>query len=149
MPMTSNKKIDISQPHRCFLKEFQDKPGPCPQCGGELQQSYQSYLVVNQHKGQYKDSFMIGGDFGWFCANCRIVVLNPSDIEDHTGFTTGRGNSNSGDEFAVLGIVNLGAVPHSKREAPLGDEDNPIPLVEFSDLTDIAPRPKSKGRRLR
>jgi hypothetical protein len=59
--------IDITIPRECIYQEFEDQPGPCPCCGGPLQQSKQSYLVVTQRGEEVTDSFMIGGDMGWFC----------------------------------------------------------------------------------
>jgi len=39
-------------------------------------------------------------------------------------------------EFAVLGIVDLDAVPEEKAHLSLGDDDNPIPLVAFLQETE-------------
>ncbi|MCD6289568.1 MAG: hypothetical protein J7M34_03625 [Anaerolineae bacterium] len=41
-----------------------------------------------------------------------------------------------GDELLIAGIVDLDAIPEEKRYLPLGDEDNPIPLVEFTNVSD-------------
>jgi hypothetical protein len=42
----------------------------------------------------------------------------------------------TGEELAVMGIVDLDAVPEDKHDVPLGEEDNPIPLVEFTAVSD-------------
>ena len=147
--MPPNKKIDISQPHHCYLKEFKGNPGPCPKCGGELQLSSQTYQVVTTHKGLPKDSFLIGADIGWYCAACRVVILNPRDIEERIGIFAGRWGRNSGDDYVVTGHVNLDAVPRHKRDVPLGDEGNPIPLVKFIDLIVIPTRSNPRGNRIR
>ena len=34
-------------------------------------------------------------------------------------------------DFAVLGIVDLSAVPDDKRHLPFDEQHNPLPLVEF------------------
>ena len=40
----------------------------------------------------------------------------------------------AGEEFAVMGIVDLDAVPAEKRHLPLGEDDNPIHLIEFANV---------------
>jgi hypothetical protein len=57
------------------------------------------------------------------------VVINPRDVE--TFFTVDQPGRNIGSEFAVMGVIDLAAVPPEKAHLPLGDDDNPIPLVEF------------------
>ncbi|MGH9751790.1 MAG: hypothetical protein ACREA2_03320, partial [Blastocatellia bacterium] len=41
-------------------------------------------------------------------------------------------------QYVVAGIVNMDAIPEDKRHLPTGDDDNPIPLVEFLSATDMA-----------
>jgi len=52
---------------------------------------------------------------------------------------------NVGSEFALLGIVDLDAIPEDKRDLPLGDDDNPIPLVEFTSISQEKP-PRSPSQ---
>lgn len=75
------------------------------------------------------DTFMISGDFGWYCEDCPTVVINPEKVGEMLRFS--KPGWDTGEEFAVLGLVDLSAVPEKKSHLPLGDEDNPIPLVEF------------------
>jgi hypothetical protein len=79
------------------------------------------------------DTFMISGDFGWCCENCPTVVINPAKVEEMLSFS--KPGWDTGEAFAVLGLVDLSAVPEDKSHLPLGDEDNPIPLVEFTDAS--------------
>ena len=51
-----------------------------------------------------------------------------------------------GPEFAVLGIVNLDAIPPGKQHLPLGGDDNPIPLVEFTRVTGPPVADRSRHR---
>jgi hypothetical protein len=54
-------------------------------------------------------------------------------------------------QFAVLGIMNMDAIPEDKRHLPVGSDDTPIPLVEFLTETDMASMGASgrhKGKRL-
>lgn len=122
--------IDITLPRECFYIPFEGNPGPCPRCGGPLYQSYQVYYVATRRGRQLADSFILGGDFGWFCTQCPTVVINPADVSAH--LQHGLPHWDIGDKFLVAGIVDLDAVPEDKEDIPLGEEDNPIPLVEFT-----------------
>lgn len=126
--------IDITIPRECIYQEFEGQPGPCPRCGDPLQQSSQTYLVVTQRGEEVTDSFMIDGDIGWFCARCPTVVINPEEVNKF--FTHPLPHWDIGEEFALVGIVDLDAIPEEKRDLPLGDDDNPIPLVEFTTISD-------------
>ncbi|MBI4769278.1 MAG: hypothetical protein HY784_02415 [Chloroflexi bacterium] len=72
----------------------------------------------------------MGSDFGWFCDNCPAIVINMAKVSKMLEHRLSHWEV--GNEFAVLGIVNLDAIPEDKRDLPLGDDDNPIPLVEFT-----------------
>jgi len=53
-----------------------------------------------------------------------------------------------GSELAVMGIVNLAAIPKEKERIPLGDPGNPIPLVRFTNFaSDASQGPAPAGRR--
>jgi hypothetical protein len=122
--------IDPSVPRVCIYQEFEKEPGPCPRCGGALHQEHQVYAIATRRGRQMTDTFMISGDFGWFCENCLTVVINPEKVGEMLSFS--KPGWDSGEAFAVLGLVDLDAVPEEKSHLPLGDEDNPIPLVEFT-----------------
>ena len=54
------------------------------------------------------------------------------------------------NEFAVLGVVDLEAMPPGKEDIPLGDDDNPIPLVQFTNIADrVAPPTQTADRPLK
>lgn len=125
--------IDITIPRECVYKHFKAQPGPCPRCGGPLQQSRQTYLVATRRGRGTTDSFMIGSDMGWFCARCPTVVINPEKVSELLTYQLPHWDV--GEQFAVAGIVDLDAVPKEKHHLPLGDDDNPIPLVEFTNIS--------------
>ena len=85
--------------------------------------------------------FIVGNDAGYFCLQCSTIVL------DHTAFTQCAQSVLDREDqaqFVVLGLVDLEAIPEEKSSVPLGDDDNPIPLVKF---TNIAQGQKtSRGR---
>jgi hypothetical protein len=128
-PPASDQAIDLSVSRECFYRDFGPDPGPCPRCGGELVQQYASYLIATRSQRKQADSLMIGSDAGWFCHTCPTIVINRQKIGQMLNH--GGGRWNVGQEFAILGLVNLDAVPPHKRHLPLGQDDNPIPLVEF------------------
>ena len=41
-----------------------------------------------------------------------------------------------GGKFVLAGIVNVDAIPEEKQDLPLGGDDDPIPLVEFTKVSD-------------
>jgi len=98
-----------------------------------LQQSRQTYLVATRRGKELTDNFIVGSDMGWFCARCPTVIINPEEVSELLIHPLPRWDI--GTSFAVVGIINLGAIPEEKRNLPLGDDDNPIPLVEFTNIS--------------
>ena len=124
--------IDTSIPRECIPWEGQGDPGPCPRCGAPLKQEYVTYLVLTRQDGKMADSFMAGSDEGWFCTQCPVLLLNSQELTEPLSF--GLPKWNVGDESAVVGIVDLNAIPADKANVPIGAPGNPVPLVEFSNL---------------
>jgi hypothetical protein len=130
------KPFDITVEREAIYRDFDGQPGSCPRCGGPLTQRTQTYLVSTR-TGKYDgDSFIMGSDFGWFCEACPTVVLNTVEVSRMLSYQ--KPGWKIGSEFAVLGLINLDAIPKDKRDRPLGEVDNPIPLVEFTDVRDDA-----------
>lgn len=125
--------IDITIPRECVYQQFKGEPGPCPRCGGPLQQSTQTYLIATRRGKKITDSFLVGNDMGWFCTRCPTVVINPEEPSDM--LQHGLPHWDSGNEFIVLGVIDLDAIPEEKQHLPLGDDDNPIPLVQFTNIS--------------
>jgi len=136
--------IGITIPRECIYQEFEEQPGPCPRCGGPLQQSRQTYLVATRRGKELTDNFIVGSDMGWFCARCPTVVINPEEVSALLMHPLPRWDIGTG--FAVVGIINLDAVPEEKRDLPLGDDDNPIPLVEFTNVSHDKASRRAKRR---
>ena len=121
--------IDVTIERECFDHAFEGRLGPCPRCGQPSQQSYQSYVIGTRRGGQITDSFLMGRDFGWFCPRCPTVVIDPTQVKRQLEHALPHWDT--GTDFAVVGLANLDAVLPEKDDVPLGDEDNPIPLVRF------------------
>ncbi|MBC8508070.1 MAG: hypothetical protein ISR58_05400 [Anaerolineales bacterium] len=123
-------------------RSFKDNPGECPGCGGsDLVNEYQTYSVATRKGKKISDSFVISGDFGWFCASCPTIVINKDEVGKMLGY--GKSNWNIGSEFTVLGIADLDAIPANKRDLPIGDPNNPLPLIEFTEFSKAKKTPKS------
>lgn len=134
---------DASIPRTSVLKEFENTPGPCLHCGEELHLHSHTYLVATRRGSELGDPFILGGDFGWFCLNCPAVVLNKQKVEKI--LMAGQSRWDIGDNYVVVGIVDLDAVPDSKRNMPFGD-DNPIPLVQFTNIGQSRRKPSRRSR---
>jgi hypothetical protein len=132
--------IDIAKPRECIYPEFENQPGPCPRCGSMLAPCTRTYLVATRRGNQITDSFIVGNDMGWFCAECPTVVINPQDIAEM--FQVSRPGWDAGDERTVVGILDWDAIPPRQRDRPL-DEVDPMPLA---DLTRAPEAPWSSDR---
>jgi len=143
---------DASIPRVLVMGEFTGAPGPCPRCGGRLRQHCHPCLVATRRGKELTGVFILSGDFSWFCPDCPTVVINTQLVEEVlVGGTASR--RDVVEEYAILGLIDLDAVPEDKRDLPLGDDENPIPLVEFTDIHSGVPtssgRPRAKKARAR
>jgi hypothetical protein len=120
----------------------------CPLCHSALENEYHHYVMAVLSGGE-TTPFITGNDCGAFCPECSIVVLDKKGLEKVIEEIAERPDSgiSGAVQFAVLGIVNMDAIPEDKRHLPLGDDDNPIPLVKFLSETDMANRGDS-GRNI-
>lgn len=124
--------LNLKVPREAVYQSFKGHPGACPKCHGELLRSTQTYMVATRYGKELGDTFVIGGDFGWFCTQCPVVVIDADRVGEM--MSVGKPGWRVGPEFLVLGIVNLDAIPQNKRHLPLGASGNPMPLIQFSNL---------------
>ena len=68
--------IDTKIPRQAAYKSFKGNPGVCPRCSGALFNDCQTYAVATRQGKRVADSFIIGGNFGWFCKACPTVVID-------------------------------------------------------------------------
>ena len=109
-----------------FMSDEIDDATNCPSCHAHLKNEYRFYIIAIQ-EGRESRYLQIGCDAGAFCPDCPTVVLDSEVIED----LISRDAETSFLKYAVLGMMNLDAVPEEKKDIPLGDDDNPIPLINF------------------
>jgi len=67
-------------PRQALHQSFKGRPVACPRCGAELIQEYQTYTVATQQGKKIAVSFIVSGDFGWFCNSCPTVVINREEV---------------------------------------------------------------------
>ena len=104
-----------------MLSEIPDKKR-CPKCNTQLKSKKESYLVDVGRK-----SLEIGCDGGLFCPNCPTVVLDERVFKKMISLmVVGRS-----PRYTVRGMVAMDSVPKDKTNVPLGERDNPMPLVKF------------------
>lgn len=124
--------IDVTVPREAIYQTVDNQTDSCPKCGGTLHQSYQHYFIATGDSKTEEDAFFAGGKFGWFCDSCPTVVIDTGELMEHfknlpSGWTLGT-------KFNVLGLVDIEAIPEEKRDLPIGDKRNPVPLVPFTNV---------------
>ena len=137
------KRFPASLPRKMCWSEDVGGSTQCPKCGRNLEKAQHTYVLAVRENGEIHP-FIIGTDKGHFCEVCPIVVLDENEFADLA--MLGLGRESPGD-FTVLGIVDLDAVPKEKRSAAFDDDDNPIPLVHFTNHRDKTPATKAKTKR--
>ena len=141
----SRKRFPASLPRRMYWSDEVGGCASCPECGGGLEREQHTYVAATRRHGG-TDMHVIGNDDGHFCGRCPVVVLDRGAFEDLLAVAT-RGSD--GVRYAVMGIVDIDAVPEDKRSLPFDDNTNPLPLVEFANLAGGPPpaRPKKTHKR--
>jgi hypothetical protein len=142
------KRFSASEPRKMFWSRDVGGHTSCPECGGPLANEHHTYVMATRRRGQI-DRFLVGNDGGHFCSACATVVLDSTEFAEAAAAALG---PTRGAEFAILGLVNLEAVPKEKSRVPLGADGNPVPLVGFTNLSTPAQNPgpgAKKGRKHR
>ena len=133
------KKFDASVPRKLFWSDEVPSLSHCPACQALLENEYHSYLVAVRD-AQDIQTFSVGSDAGYFCPQCPAVVLDREAMGELASLGL---RQSEPTEFTALGIMDLDAVPESKRSMPFDDEDNPLPLVPF---TNVSAHPGNRRR---
>ena len=125
-------EIDITQPRECIGRAFKGNPGPCPRCGNVLRQDYLTYLITAHRDGRLQNGFIAPENFGWLCPSCPTIVVNSDKVSEMIGLRVAPWEA--GTEFAIVGIVDVDAVPVEKW-TQLGRDARALPLIEFSHIS--------------
>jgi|SRR5262245_22720241 len=143
-------EIDVSIRRRMFWSDKLVNRKKCPLCHSPLTTEYQTYIMATW-SGEEPTPFITGSNDGAFCPECPVVVLDRKGFERSIGTIAQEQDwAISGSlRFAVLGIVDMDAVPEDKKHLPLGGDDNPLPIVEFLSETETAKKSgERKGKRM-
>jgi len=118
-------KTDIYKPRRKYYSI--GSANYCPECNSKLvEQNCKILLAV---KSSEDEAEYIANDSGSsFCKNCPVVVFDKNKISQTAKFAIKRGKN---IQYIILGLANLDAIPEEKKHLPIGDDDNPVPLVDF------------------
>jgi hypothetical protein len=76
---------------------------PYPRCGKTLSPETGVYVIATRQGRQQGDHFMISGDFGFYCAACPTVVIDPEQAVDV--LQIGATGWDVGDAYSVLQLV--------------------------------------------
>jgi hypothetical protein len=141
------KKFSASIPRRMFWSDKLVNRKKCPLCHSALEREFHTYGIAVV-SGKEITTLITGNDAGSFCPECPVVVLDRKGfeqvMEDIVKERPDRGMY--GDlRFIVIGIMDMDAVPEDKRHLPPGDDDPPIPMVEFLQEIDTANRNEGRG----
>ena len=136
-------RFPASVPRKMFWSDKVAALSRCPECGARLESEHHIYVMAVREHGDIQ-SFLMGTDAGYFCERCPVVVLD----RDAFGELAAAGLRSQGRfKFSVLGLVDMDAVPEEKSSIPLGDDDNPIPLVGFTNLAEDRPKADTRVKR--
>ena len=136
----AKKRFDPSIPRRMYHAFGEGQTLRCPECQSALVNESHTYMTFAR-EGDELNPFIVGSDFGYFCPQCPVVLIDM----DAAGEMLSRGiDTGPIMHFGVAGLIDLDAVPEEKARIPLGD-DNPPPLVQFLDTLDLPQGTQSRG----
>lgn len=102
----------------------------CPRCNQPLVKHPGPYQVATFDGLRPADEFVMGGDFGYLCAGCATAVIHLPTLAEMLHQAYQKPGWDVGKGCAVIGLINLDAIPLNQRHLPLDDLD-PYPLVHF------------------
>jgi len=132
-----------SVPRKMFWSGGTIGTSECPECGERLEADPHSYLMMIRGRRDV-NPFIVGPKGGYFCPRCPSVVLDRDEFLRYASVV----RQDDSMEFAVVGLVDMDAIPKDKRHLPLGADDNPIPLVRFTNIPDWAIPKRAAGGKL-
>ena len=124
------KKFDPSISRQMFWSNEVGGKSNCPRCLSSLENEHQVFLMAIRYAHEIRH-VIAGNDGGYFCQQCPTVVLDHDTFTECAQVSLGLYTD---AELAVFGLVDLEAIPEDKRSLPLGADDNPIPLVKFTNV---------------
>ena len=99
----------------------------CPECKGPLIAKGCSILLAvasDKEEGE----FLTNLTGSHFCERCPVVVFDSSKVVQAAMRAI---RDDTIHAYAIVGIVDLDAVPEEKKYLELGTDENPLPLIHF------------------
>jgi hypothetical protein len=125
-----HNEIDRTIERMVFFRSEKNDTKNCPRCGQGLVQDPGPYQVATFDGRRPADEFAIRGDFGYLCAGCETAVIDLPDLAEMLHVVYQKPGWDVGQGCAVIGLINLDAIPPDREHHPL-DESDPYPLVRF------------------
>jgi len=139
------KKFNPAIPRRMFWSDDVGGKSQCPRCSSMLENEHQVFVLAIRESHDIHAS-IVGNNGGYFCPKCPTIVLDSDTFEEFARLSFDR---EADAEYTVLGLVDLEAIPKDKRSLPIGGRDNPVPLVKFSNPSEMGSERKSRNQRKR
>jgi hypothetical protein len=142
--------LDFQQERTAYHRALDpaDLPGlACPACGAAVGAVEGPYLAAAlADDGAVLETFLIGGDFVYYCPACPTVVVDTFELNEYIRLA----DDVSGEVY-VMGYVDLDAVPESQQELPVSEIDLPLTpfLVNGLQIREAPRRPARKRKRRR
>ena len=99
----------------------------CPECSSPLVEEETTILLAAKSEKD-EGTFITNLSGTHFCEKCPVVVFDIDKVGEAATLGIRRGRKIS---YIILGIVDLDRVPENKRNANLGSDGNPMPIVKF------------------
>ena len=136
-------RFPASQPRKMYWSDAVGGCSSCPDCRSALESEHHTYIMATRRAGTF-DAQMVGNTAGHFCDRCPVVVLDRDEFERCVALAVGDAH---GVDYAVMGMVDLDAVPPDKKSLPFDDDTNPVPLVEFTNMGKKKPSASTSRKR--
>lgn len=122
--------FELDRDWRAYMYDEGSVPDRCPRCKEPLHTERLPYVVATRQDSRMTDPLMIGGCDTGFCEDCGIAVVDEAAAVELIRAASPEWDV--GNEYVIMGFVDLEAVPEDKRHLPFGD-DNPMPLILFEE----------------
>ena len=140
-----NNAIDRTIERMVIFRNEKKDTKNCPRCGQRLVQDQGPYQVATFNGRRPADEFAIKGDFGYLCVACATAVIHLPTLADMLYRVYQKPGWDVGKGCAVIGLINLDAVPLDQQHIPLDDLD-PYPLVLFHAGNSVGTKQKRKPK---
>jgi hypothetical protein len=141
---TQRDSFEINRKWQPYLYANGKIPDHCPRCRQPLHMERYPYVIATRRATRLTDTIIAGGPATGFCEDCEIAAVDETQVQDLIRRSGPKWDV--GDEYVILGLVDLDAVPEDKRHLPFND-DNPPPLIFFEKARKDLSDPRTRRRR--